>query len=117
MAAPRFPVQSTSMNGLVLASSTGRPPQRPAGARQGAAASRARRRLHVLVADEKGMIRDAICALLAGTADIARVSSVNTGPETLRSNVSLHPDAIILEMPRPIESGAKLIAALKRETP
>jgi len=76
-----------------------------------------RRRIHVLVADEQGMIRDALCALLGSLPEIARVNSAPTGPDVLRSAASLRPDLVTLEFPKPLESGATLIAALKRQRP
>src|SRR6185295_17586107 len=72
---------------------------------------RLRRRLHVLVADEQGMIRDALCALLGALPEVARVSAALTGPEVLRGAASLRPDVVIIEFPKPVEGGAALIAA------
>lgn len=100
-----------------LANAAAHPGTRAAGARSDSARGRQRRRLHVLVADEQGMIRDALCALLGAMPEVARVSAEQTGPEVLRSAATLRPDVVIIEFPKPIESGAGLIAMLKRQQP
>jgi DNA-binding NarL/FixJ family response regulator len=93
------------------------PGSRAAGARSESARGRQRRRLHVLIGDEQGMIRDALCALLGAMPEVTRVSAEQTGPELLRSAASLRPDLVIIEFPRPLEGGAALIAVLKRQQP
>ena len=79
--------------------------------------ARVRRGIHVLLADEKGMIRDALCSLVRSMPDVALVSSATSGPEALRSAANLRPDVVIIEFPRPPDAGASFIAELKRQRP
>jgi DNA-binding NarL/FixJ family response regulator len=93
-----------------------------AGSRTGGSSSnhslaRVHRRIHVLLADQKGMIRDALCSLVGSMPDVTLVSSATSGPEALRSAANLRPDVVIIEFPKPPNAGASLIAELKRQRP
>ena len=74
---------------LALPSTPAHPKSRPESARADRVAGRLRRRIHVLVVDEMGVIRDALCALLTAMPEVGRVSSAATGPAALRSAASL----------------------------
>jgi len=94
-----------------------RPAARPAATRGEPVGTRARSRAHVLVIDDKGIMRDALCSLLADLPDVAFVSGAPIGAEALRTATNLRPDVVILELPPAAYAGLRLIAALKNASP
>jgi len=102
---------------LAVANTPMHPKSRPGVTRTGYGSARQRRRVHVMVADEQGIIRDALCALLGAMPEISLVSGTATGPDVLRNSALLRPDVVTIEFPKPLEAGAALIAAMKRQLP
>ncbi|HEY7638648.1 MAG TPA: response regulator transcription factor [Steroidobacteraceae bacterium] len=94
-----------------------RPDSRSPGARGEPAPARGRVRVRVLVIDEKGIMRDGLCALLAVMPDLEIVGSVAIGADTVRTVTSLRPAVIVIEFPPTPLTGLKLIATLKAESP
>jgi DNA-binding NarL/FixJ family response regulator len=74
-------------------------------------------RIRVLIVDEKGVMRDGLCALLAGTEDFEVVGSTSIGAEALRSAASLQPHVVVIDFPHPTLNGPKLIASIKSYLP
>jgi len=79
--------------------------------------ARQRAGVHVLVVDEKGIIRDALCHLIASLPDVAFVSGAPPSADALRSAASLRPDVVFLDIPPATQAGMRLIASLKNEHP
>ena len=96
-----------------------RPDGRPAAAPGERATSRGtgRARLRILVVDEPGIMREGLCALLAGMPDIDVVGSTAIGLEALRGALSLQAEMIILELPHEARGGPRLIATIKSQLP
>jgi DNA-binding NarL/FixJ family response regulator len=87
------------------------------GARGDSAPARTRNRIRVLVVDEKGIMRDGLCALLAVMPDVEIVGSVSIGADCLRTVASLRPAVVVIDFPPTPLKGLKLIASLKAESP
>jgi len=100
-----------------LPGSAGHPVPRAGRGRADSASARQRRRLHVLVADEEGLLRDALCALLREMPGVTRVGTAALGPALLQRAESLRPDLVITEYPGPAQGGAEIIAELKHRRP
>jgi DNA-binding NarL/FixJ family response regulator len=95
-----------------------RPDSRSTGARsEPAPTPRGRVRIRVLVVDEKGIMRDGLCALLAVMPEVEIVGSSPIGAEAVRSATSLRPDVVISDFPQTPLNGVKLFTSLKRELP
>ena len=90
---------------------------RSPGARGEPAPARGSGRIRVLVVDEKGIMRDGLCALLAVMPDVEIVGSVSVGADATRGIASLRPTVIMIDFPPPLLKGPKLIAALKAQAP
>jgi DNA-binding NarL/FixJ family response regulator len=90
---------------------------RSPGARGEPAPARHRGSIRVLVVDEKGIMRDGLCALLAVMPDIEIVGSVSAGADASRAVASLRPTVIVIDFPPLPLKGPKLIAALKTQAP
>lgn len=87
------------------------------GARGGPTQARDRGRIRVLVVDEKGIMRDGLCALLAVMPDVEIVGSVSSGADASRAAATLRPAVIVIDFPPLLLKGPKLIAALKTQAP
>lgn len=87
------------------------------GARGEPVPARARSRISVLVVDEKGIMRDGLCALLAVMPDVEIVGSVSIGADAVRTVASLRPAVVVIDFPPTPLKGLKLIASLKAESP
>ena len=96
-----------------LARVTSRPGARPPAVRGDSAPVQVRARLQLLVMDEEGIMREALCRLLSDLPNVALVSSASIGVEALRSASSLRPDIVVFEFPPTPHAGARMIAALK----
>jgi DNA-binding NarL/FixJ family response regulator len=94
-----------------------RPESRSPGARGEPASARSRVRVRVLVVDEKGIMRDGLCALLAVMPEVEIVGSVAIGADAVRTVSSLRPAVILIEFPPTPLKGLRLIASLKTESP
>jgi DNA-binding NarL/FixJ family response regulator len=99
------------------AKTSGRHESRLPGARGESVPARERRRIRVLVVDEKGIMRDGLCALLAVMPDVEIVGSVSIGTDAARSVASLRPAVILMDFPSLPLKGPKLISTLKAQAP
>ncbi len=84
---------------------------------EGVLTPRARTRVGVLVIDEKGIMRDGLCALLSGTQEFEIVGSESTAADALRHELAAVPDVIVADLPRLSSGGAEVINALKDRWP
>ena len=80
-------------------------------------APRARARTRLLVVDDKGVMRDGLCALLTYMPEVEVVGSASIGSEALRSAAALQPDVVIIDFPQTALNGPQLITSLKTELP
>lgn len=75
--------------------------------------------MRVVVADDEGLIRDALGALLALEEDIEVVGDAGTGPDAVAVVDRLAPDLVVLDLEMPgcdgIEAAARILA--RREVP
>jgi DNA-binding NarL/FixJ family response regulator len=90
---------------------------RSPGARDELSPARDRGRIRVLVVDEKGIMRDGLCALLAVMPDVEIVGSISISADAARSVASLRPAVILIDFPPLPFKGPELIAALKAQAP
>ncbi len=75
------------------------------------------RRIRVLVVDEQGIVRDALCALLAVMPGVQIAGSASIGIEAVHSATSLRPDLVILDFPRTTLAGPQLLRTFKTALP
>jgi len=104
--------------GQAFAKASPRSESRPTAARtEPAPTARGRVRVRVLVVDEKGVMRDGLCALLAVMPEVEIVGSSSISADAVRSAASLRPDVVVIDFPQTPLSGPKLITTLKTELP
>jgi two-component system, NarL family, response regulator NreC len=97
---------------------TQRPNTRPAPTRgESVLIPRTRTRVGVLVIDEKGIMRDGLCALLSGAPGFEIVGSESTAADALRRELASAPDVVVADLPRLSSGGAEAINALKDRWP
>jgi two-component system, NarL family, response regulator NreC len=71
----------------------------------------------VLVIDEKGIMRDGLCALLSGAQEFEIVGSESTAADALLRELASAPDVVVADLPRLNCGGADAIKALKDRWP
>lgn len=64
--------------------------------------------VRVILADDEGLIRSALAALLPLEGDIAVVAEASTGREALRAFETVRPDVVILDVDMPEGSGLEV---------
>lgn len=77
----------------------------------------ARTSARILVVDEKGIMRDALIALLNCSKEFEIVGAESSSADALRTATSTHPDLLILDFSPTLNTGPELIAALKARHP
>ena len=75
------------------------------------------RNSRILVADNPGILRDGLCALLAGASDLEVVGTTANGAETLRAVDDIRPDVLVVDLSCLATRGAEFIAELKKRRP
>jgi two-component system response regulator DesR len=73
--------------------------------------------IRILLAEDQGMIRGALAALLAFERDLEVVAEVSTGDEVLAAAREHHPDVALLDIEMPGMDGIEAAAALRRDVP
>lgn len=71
----------------------------------------------IVVADDHGIMRDGLCALINGEPDLKVVGTASNGREAIRAAEVLKPDLIMMDMSMPLTNGPEAIAHIKRRTP
>jgi two-component system response regulator DesR len=69
--------------------------------------------IRVLIAEDQGMVRGALAALLDIERDIEVVGAAGNGREALQLAMSLRPDVILTDIEMPEMTGLELAAAVK----
>lgn len=79
--------------------------------------SHARVHIRTLVVGEKGVMRDALCALLVLMADVDIVGSASVGPDALHAVAQFRPEVVVTELSPSSTDGMRLIARMKAAWP
>jgi two-component system response regulator NreC len=77
----------------------------------------ARRKTRVLVADEAGIMRDGLCALLQSDEALEVVAATATQREAVQALTTDQPDVIVIDFAADLKSGPETIAHLKLRWP
>ncbi|MCC6631813.1 MAG: response regulator transcription factor [Gammaproteobacteria bacterium] len=71
----------------------------------------------ILIADDHGIMRDGLSALLAQEQNLEVVGLASNGREAIRAAEQLKPDLIIMDVSMPLTNGQEAIAHIKKRTP
>lgn len=69
--------------------------------------------IRVLIAEDQGMMRDALALLLGMEADIEVVATVDSGDRVLAAALEARPDVALLDIEMPGQSGLDVAAELR----
>jgi two-component system, NarL family, response regulator DesR len=69
--------------------------------------------IRVLIAEDQGMMRDALALLLGMEADIEIVATVDSGDRVLAAGLEARPDVALLDIEMPGKSGLDVAAELR----
>jgi two-component system response regulator NreC len=73
--------------------------------------------VRILIADDHGIVRAGLRALLSGMPDLEIVGEASDGDETLRLAGELHPDIVLLDVSMPGIGGIEVTRHLKQHLP
>lgn len=73
--------------------------------------------VRILIADDHGVLRDGLRALLDAEPDMVVVGEAADGEETVRQTLALQPDVVLLDMSMPGPGGEAVIRALGEQAP
>jgi two-component system response regulator DesR len=73
--------------------------------------------IRILIAEDQGMVRGALAALLAFEPDLKVVAEASSGDEVLAAARKSRPDVALLDIEMPCMDGIEAAAALRREVP
>src|SRR5918999_2489527 len=73
--------------------------------------------IRILIAEDQGMVRGALAALLALEPDLEVVAQVSAGDEVLSAARETRPDVALLDIEMPGMDGIAAAATLRRELP
>ena len=73
--------------------------------------------IRILIAEDQGMVRGALAALLAFEPDLEVVAEVASGDEVVAAARESRPDVALLDIEMPGMDGIEAAAALRREAP
>jgi two-component system, NarL family, response regulator DesR len=73
--------------------------------------------IRILIAEDQGMVRGALAALLDFEPDLEVVAEVASGDEVLAATLEARPDVALLDIEMPGMDGIEAAAALRREVP
>ena len=71
----------------------------------------------IVVADDHGIMRDGLCALINGEPDLKVIGTATNGREAIRAAEVLNPDRVMMDMSMPLTNGPEAIAHIKRRNP
>ena len=69
--------------------------------------------IRILIAEDQGMVRGALTALLNIESDLEVVAEARTGPEALTAALQHKPDVVLTDIEMPGMTGLDLAAALR----
>ena len=73
----------------------------------------ARRKTRVLVADEAGIMRDGLCALLQSDDALEVVAATASRREAVQNLTTAQPDVIVIDFAADLKAGPEIIVHLK----
>jgi two-component system, NarL family, response regulator NreC len=73
--------------------------------------------IHILIADDHGVLRAGLRALLSAEADLEVVGEASNGQETLRQAEAIKPEVILLDLSMPDLGGLEVARQLKEIAP
>jgi DNA-binding NarL/FixJ family response regulator len=76
-----------------------------------------RRKTHILVIDEEGMVRDGLCALLQSEESLHLVGAMVSARVALRTRGDLRPDVVVMDFSTAMKTGPQTLLHLKRRWP
>ena len=71
----------------------------------------------VLVADDHGLVRDALCAFLAGVDDIDVVGTARDGEEAVAKTLELRPHVVVMDVTMPRMDGVEATRQIMHSAP
>jgi DNA-binding NarL/FixJ family response regulator len=71
----------------------------------------------IVVADDHGIMRDGLCALINGEPDLKVIGTATNGREAIRAAEVLNPDLVMMDMSMPLTNGPEAITHIKRRNP
>lgn len=74
-------------------------------------------RMRILIADDHGIMRDGLSALLEQEQDLQVVGTAENGRMAIRAAEQLKPDLIIMDISMPLTDGPEAIAHIKKRQP
>jgi two-component system, NarL family, response regulator NreC len=76
-----------------------------------------RRKTHILVIDEEGMVRDGLCALLRCDESLHLDGAMVSARVAVRTRGDLRPDVVVMDLSTAMKTGPQTILHLKRRWP
>lgn len=73
--------------------------------------------IQVIIADDHGLVRGGLRALLSAESEIEVVAETSTGDETLKQAAALKPDVLLLDISMPGPGGIEIARSLKQLSP
>ncbi len=73
--------------------------------------------IRILIADDHGVLRDGLRALLDAECDMVVVGEAADGETTLQQALALRPDVVLLDMAMPGATGLQTLSALREQAP
>lgn len=64
-------------------------------------------KVHVLVADDDGLVRSALCAFLDGVEEVEIVGRARNGQEALEMALERRPEVIVMDVSMPLMDGVE----------
>jgi two-component system, NarL family, response regulator NreC len=71
----------------------------------------------IVIADDHGIMRDGLCALINSEPDLRVIGTATNGREAIRAAEVLKPDLVMMDMSMPLTNGPEAITHIKRRTP
>jgi two-component system, NarL family, response regulator LiaR len=71
----------------------------------------------VLVADDHGLVRDALCAFLSGVQDVEVVGTARDGEEAVAKTLELRPHVVVMDVTMPRMDGVDATRQIMHSAP
>jgi DNA-binding NarL/FixJ family response regulator len=76
-----------------------------------------RRKTHIMVVDQEGIVRDGLCALLQRAEELHVDGAFSSAREAVRTRGDLRPHVVIMDFALAMKTGPETIAHVKRRWP